>query len=138
MKKITLLSVFLLLFQFVILAQGRGNNNGIIYTFGYNEVPSRCNLPLVGFINTAHGDQKSVHVGFINTNLGDPDYVPPGQFVQPPCESTSKEVIDYAHSLGLKVHPWTVNDAETINLLMGRGVDGIMTDDPALLEGLIP
>ncbi len=70
MKKITLLSVFLVLFQSVILAQGRGNNNGIIYTFGYNEVPSRCNLPLVGFINTAHGDQKSVHVGFINTNLG--------------------------------------------------------------------
>lgn len=74
----------------------------------------------------------------LNTNLGDPDYVPPGQFVQPPWESTSKEVIDYAHTLGLKVHPWTVNDAETINLLMGKGVDGIMTDDPALLEGLIP
>jgi glycerophosphoryl diester phosphodiesterase len=74
----------------------------------------------------------------LNTNLGDPDYVPPGQFVQPPWESTSKQVIDYAHTLGLKVHPWTVNDTETMNLLMGRGVDGIMTDDPALLESLIP
>lgn len=70
MKKITLLSVLLILFQSFILAQGRGKNGQFIYTFGYNEVPSRSNMPLIGFINTAHGDQKSVHVGFINTNTG--------------------------------------------------------------------
>jgi len=67
MKKIALLSVLLILFQSIILAQGSGK---LIYTFGYNEVPDRSNLPLIGFVNTAHGDQKSIHVGLINTNTG--------------------------------------------------------------------
>ncbi len=71
LKKIALLSILLILFQSIILAQGSGKNDKLIYSFGYNEVPARCNLPLIGFINTAHGDQKSVHVGFINTNTGD-------------------------------------------------------------------
>lgn len=69
MKKFALLSVLLILFQSIILAQGSGKNGKLIYTLGYNEVPARSNLPLIGFINTAHGDQKSIHVGFINTNL---------------------------------------------------------------------
>lgn len=70
MKKIVLLSVLLILFQSFILAQGSGKNGKLIYTFGYNEVPARSNLPLIGFVNMAHGDQKSLHVGFINTNTG--------------------------------------------------------------------
>ena len=68
MKKIALLSVLLILFQSFILAQSSGKNGKLIYTLGYNEIPARSNLPLIGFVNTAHGDQKSVHVGFINTN----------------------------------------------------------------------
>jgi len=70
MKKFTLLSVLLILFQAIILGQGFGKNGKLIYTIGYNEVPARCNLPLIGFVNMAHGDQKSIHVGLINTNTG--------------------------------------------------------------------
>jgi len=70
LRKIVLLSVFVFLFQLFVLAQGSGKNSPIIYTFGYNDIPDGCNLPLIGFVNTAHGDQKSVHIGFINTNTG--------------------------------------------------------------------
>jgi len=71
MKKIVLFSVLLILSLSFTLAQGSGKNGKLIYTFGLNDVPNGCNLPLIGFVNTAHGDQKSVHVGFINTNARD-------------------------------------------------------------------
>jgi glycerophosphoryl diester phosphodiesterase len=69
--------------------------------------------------------------------LGDPEapeYLPPCQFVQSPWEITTQEFVDRAHELGMKVHPWTVNTGPLMSDLIGRGVDGIMTDDPALLH----
>lgn len=72
------------------------------------------------------------------TSLGDDSYSPPAKFVQPPANQTSPQVVAFAHQSGQKVHPWTVNDAATMNELIARGVDGIMTDDPALLAGLVP
>jgi glycerophosphoryl diester phosphodiesterase len=35
-----------------------------------------------------------------------------------------------AHALGLKVIPWTVNEAERIDRLIGWGVDGLISDHP--------
>jgi glycerophosphoryl diester phosphodiesterase len=42
--------------------------------------------------------------------------------------------IAHAHKIGLKLHVWTVNDAETMRQLIALGVDGIMTDNCALLK----
>lgn len=70
--------------------------------------------------------------------IGDPDYAPPARFVQSPWELTSPELVDFAHALGLKVHPWTVNSGAAMDELIARGVDGIMTDDPVLLEAHAP
>jgi len=42
--------------------------------------------------------------------------------------------IDRAHELGLKVKVWTVNDAARMEELIGMGVDGIITDFPAMLR----
>jgi len=36
-----------------------------------------------------------------------------------------------AHALGLKVIPWTVNEAAQIDRLIGWGVDGLISDHPA-------
>jgi glycerophosphoryl diester phosphodiesterase len=65
--------------------------------------------------------------------LDDPTYTPPCVFLQSPWEVSTQEVIDRAHALGMKVHPWTVNGALTMGDLIARGVDGLMSDDPALL-----
>lgn len=41
-----------------------------------------------------------------------------------------KEVIESIQSKGIKVIPWTVNDAEDMKKLVAWGVDGIITDYP--------
>ncbi|WP_434420940.1 glycerophosphodiester phosphodiesterase [Nannocystis pusilla] len=71
-------------------------------------------------------------------NVGSPEYVAPAQFVHSPWDLTSAELVTFAHELGMKVHPWTVNEEARMVDLIGRGVDGIMTDDPALLEAVAP
>jgi len=65
------------------------------------------------------------------------DYVPPARFVQPPAASTTPELIEKARYFDLKVHPWTVNSAAQMQALIDMGVDGMFTDDPALLASLV-
>jgi glycerophosphoryl diester phosphodiesterase len=69
--------------------------------------------------------------------MDNPSYIPPALFVQAPWEVVDQELLDFAHSLDLKVHPWTVNGEALMHDLIGLGVDGIMTDDPVLLEAVI-
>jgi glycerophosphoryl diester phosphodiesterase len=42
--------------------------------------------------------------------------------------------VAHAHRIGLKLHVWTVNDSKTMRRLIALGVDGIMTDNCALLK----
>lgn len=62
-----------------------------------------------------------------------------GQCVQVPVAARgvpliTRRVIDAAHDLGLPVHAWTINDADEMRRLLELGVDGLMTDRPALLR----
>ena len=50
---------------------------------------------------------------------------------------TGKPYVDHAHSLGLRVIPWTVNDADAMREQIAYGVDGIITDYPTLLRGVL-
>lgn len=43
-------------------------------------------------------------------------------------------LIDYAHSRGVQVHAWTIDEEVEMNRLLDLGVDGIMTDRPTLLK----
>ena len=47
--------------------------------------------------------------------------------------AVDKEAIDYAHGKGLKVWVYTINEPEIANRLLDAGVDGIITDNPALI-----
>lgn len=47
------------------------------------------------------------------------------------------EVIRRAHAAGKGVHVWTVNMPEVMLRMIERGVDNIITDDPALLAAVI-
>ncbi|MDM0028535.1 glycerophosphodiester phosphodiesterase [Variovorax saccharolyticus] len=45
--------------------------------------------------------------------------------------------VQEAHALGLTVLPWTVNQRADMARLLDWGVDGIITDDPAILRDLL-
>jgi glycerophosphoryl diester phosphodiesterase len=47
------------------------------------------------------------------------------------------EFVEFAHSYGLKVHVFTVNEEDMMIKLIDLGVDGIFTDDIALLNSVL-
>ena len=51
--------------------------------------------------------------------------------------SIDQIAVDLAHLNGMELHVWTVNDASRMQQLIDLGVDGITTDDPALLRSLV-
>ncbi|GAB3831855.1 glycerophosphodiester phosphodiesterase family protein [Kribbella italica] len=56
--------------------------------------------------------------------IGDPAYRP----------YVTEAMVKSAHKVGLKVVPWTVDDPATMESLIGKGVDGIITDYPDRLR----
>lgn len=76
--------------------------------------------------------------------LGNPypeGYEPPAQFLQTSrfvnipgmgeVEALSPELIAASEEVGVIVHAWTINDREEMDLLLSRGVRGLITDFPA-------
>jgi glycerophosphoryl diester phosphodiesterase len=48
-----------------------------------------------------------------------------------PIELGRRRFIDTCHALGIRVDYWVINDPIEAEVLVDRGADGIMTDDPA-------
>tara|TARA_Y100000768_G_scaffold102224_1_gene74687 strand:- start:3770 stop:4513 length:744 start_codon:yes stop_codon:yes gene_type:complete len=66
----------------------------------------------------------------------------PGNCLQIPIyqygiKLVTKRFIQFIHSIGLKIHVWTINDEETMLKLIDLGVDGIITDRPKILKNII-
>jgi glycerophosphoryl diester phosphodiesterase len=66
----------------------------------------------------------------------------PGQAAQVPMSFGGRRVVDRrfvesAHQIGKKVHVWTVDDPDDMRHLLDLGVDGIITDEPAVLKNVL-
>ena len=62
--------------------------------------------------------------------------------VQAPVRWHGRTVIDEpfvrrCHQRGLDVHAWTIDEAAEMSRLLDLGVDGIMTDQPAVLRDVL-
>lgn len=69
-------------------------------------------------------------------------YSPPAQAVQIPeyrsgIHILTPRFIEDAHSRGMDVHVWTINEAEDMQRMIDLGVDGIITDRPDILLELL-
>lgn len=64
-------------------------------------------------------------------------YEPPAPVVQAPVDMLTDTMITVAQSHGVAVQVWTVNDRANMDRLIRLDVDGILTDDPALLADAI-
>jgi glycerophosphoryl diester phosphodiesterase len=83
--------------------------------------------PWLAGINTAVVGDPTIGALLVGADAVSPDYT----------LVTGKPYVDHAHSLGLKVIPWTVNDADAMREQITDGVDGIITDYPTLLRGVM-
>jgi glycerophosphoryl diester phosphodiesterase len=54
-----------------------------------------------------------------------------------PLDLSSRAFIDKCHRLGLWVDYWTVNDPIEADVLLDRGADGLISDDPARLKPIV-
>ena len=52
--------------------------------------------------------------------------------ISPNYKIATKQFVDDAHKLGIKIIPWTVNSKEEIEVLKALKVDGIISDYPNL------
>ncbi|OMC51840.1 glycerophosphodiester phosphodiesterase [Mycobacterium sp. IS-836] len=93
----------------------------------YNEETWAPGSPWVAGENVATIGDPMIGALLVGANILSPDYQ----------QVTGKPYVDRAHALGLKVIPWTVNDADTMRAEIADGVDGIITDYPALLRGVL-
>ena len=54
-----------------------------------------------------------------------------------PLTITSAGLVRRAHAVGKHVHSWTIDDPAEMIELLDRGVDGLMTDRPAVLKDVL-
>lgn len=85
-----------------------------------------CNLPAAAASFGADAISP-VHGAPQDGRIGDAGYIP----------FTTREMVEQAHALGMKVIPWTVDDRPTMAHLIDLGVDGIITDYPDRLLELL-
>ena len=60
-----------------------------------------------------------------------------GQIWAPSFETLTRAAVAEAHDLGLRVIPWTVNRRAALRRMIGRGVDGVITDRPDIAFSVI-
>ena len=84
---------------------------------------SRTSLLVEGF------DKRS-----LNEQINRLGYTP--DIYSPEYTLVTDSLVKKCHELGIKVIPWTVNDAAGIKKLLAMGVDGIISDYPDLFESL--
>jgi len=84
-----------------------------------------------------------VAVGWLLWNVDDPaDTVARAvaggyQALHPHHTAVTEELVARAHDAGIRVNTWTCNDPDRIRWLAGVGIDGVITDEPAVaLEAL--
>jgi glycerophosphoryl diester phosphodiesterase len=56
--------------------------------------------------------------------------------IGPRHDLVTRELVETAHAAGLRVVPWTVNDVRELAGLVDLGVDGVVTDEPALARAV--
>jgi glycerophosphoryl diester phosphodiesterase len=93
----------------------------------YNEETWAPESPWLAGINAAAVGDPMIGALMVGANIVSPRY----QLV------AGKPYVDHAHMLGLKVIPWTVDDTGAMREQIGYGVDGIITDYPTLLRGVL-
>ena len=90
-------------------------------------------------LNKVHDLSPALQLGYIYNRTQDEAsrHNAPIDYVIPQFRLASRELIAEVHDEELKVMAWTVNDEAEMKRLLSLGVDGIITDYPAVLANVL-
>lgn len=94
------------------------------------KVDKNCKTGILYSPNSTMGFKISTHpVGFAKEIGADA--------LHPFYMYVTKGYVKRAHNAGLQVNPWTINDEKRVKKLLKAGVDGIITDNPGLVNMIL-
>lgn len=113
-----------------------------IQSFDWRTLPlvrqAEPSIPLVALWNEHTWVPGSPWLATVNPDVvGDPvigAMMVGASILSPEYSLVDRTLVDRAHSLGLSVIPWTVDDANDMRTQIAVGVDGIITNYPAVLR----
>jgi glycerophosphoryl diester phosphodiesterase len=113
-----------------------------IQSFDWRTLPlvrqAEPSIPLVALWNEHTWVPGSPWLATVNPDVvGDPvigAMMVGTSILSPEYSLVDRALVDRAHSLGLSVIPWTVDDASDMRAQIALGVDGIITNYPAVLR----
>jgi glycerophosphoryl diester phosphodiesterase len=113
-----------------------------IQSFDWRTLPlvrqAEPSIPLVALWNEHTWVPGSPWLATVNPDVvGDPvigAIMVGASILSPEYSLVDRALVDRAHSLGLSVIPWTVDDANDMRTQIAVGVDGIITNYPAVLR----
>jgi len=116
-----------------------------IESFDWRTLPAvrhaEPSIPVVALWNQTTWQPDSPWLAGINPAIvGDPlvgAMMVGASIVSPSYSLVDKALVDRAHAVGLRVLPWTINDADVMRAQIAAGVDGIITDCPAALRAVL-
>ena len=89
----------------------------------------------LNYINDRYPEVKLVYLimnnNSLSENLSKLEFIP--EIYSPYYKLVSHELVDACHGLGMRIIPWTVNEAEDMLKQIEFNVDGIITDYPDIL-----
>jgi glycerophosphoryl diester phosphodiesterase len=89
---------------------------------------SLATLETAEFYRAVHAGTEVAHTGGVALQV-------PASFGE--VTVVDEQFVERAHDEGLAVHVWTINDAEQMRRLVDLGVDGIISDTPTALGGVL-
>lgn len=117
-----------------------------IQSFDWRSLPlvraQAPSVPLVALYDATTWKKNSAWLGPVGYEKYDGDVVRAAKaagfdVLSPDAELSDAKTVTAAHAAGLKVVPWTVNEEKDMRAQLALGVDGIITDYPTRLRGVL-
>jgi len=99
-----------------------------------------CRRELGPELCTSMGQREVTRLVAASKGLADPSLLQAACAQVPTrhiVDITTPQMVEFAHEQGLQVHVWTIDEPDEMIRLLSMGVDGIMTDQPAVLRDVL-
>jgi glycerophosphoryl diester phosphodiesterase len=119
----------------------RAGRAGSVIVASFNDLATDRFREFAPEIHTSLGTNATADF-YRAVQAGDPPPPTAGVALQVPrtfgdLPVVTERFVEAAHAAGLAVHVWTIDDEQEMADLVDLGVDGVMTDRPRALEGVL-